>query len=117
VRTISAAAASGNHVVHAILPPKLAPLLRERPDITLEFGARYMLRDSMADRFDAGARPGNTIAREMVARPRPGAAHVGAGRLVRVLRDWCPPFAGCNPYPTRPPPSPAVARVVEALRC
>ena len=55
MRTISAAAASGNHVVHAILPPKLAPLLRERPDITLEFGARYMLRDSMADRFDAGA--------------------------------------------------------------
>ena len=43
--------------------------------------------------------------------------HVEAGRLVRVLQDWCPPFAGYHLYyPSRRQPSPAFARVVEALR-
>lgn len=43
--------------------------------------------------------------------------HVHAGRLVRVLEDWCPPFPGYHLYyPSRRQPSPAFALVVEALR-
>ncbi|TNC49570.1 LysR family transcriptional regulator [Rubellimicrobium rubrum] len=39
------------------------------------------------------------------------------GRLVRVLEDWCPPFAGYHLYyPSRRQPTPAFALLVEALR-
>jgi DNA-binding transcriptional LysR family regulator len=42
---------------------------------------------------------------------------VAAGRLVRVLADWCAPFAGYHLYyPSRRHTSPAFALFVEALR-
>ncbi|WP_104656865.1 LysR family transcriptional regulator [Ralstonia insidiosa] len=44
-------------------------------------------------------------------------SHVSAGRLVRVLEDWCPKFAGYHLYyPSRRQPSPAFSLVVDALR-
>ena len=44
-------------------------------------------------------------------------ADVAAGRLVRVLEDWCPPFSGYHLYyPSRRQPSAAFALLVEALR-
>lgn len=43
--------------------------------------------------------------------------HIEEGRLVRVLEDWCPPFAGYRLYyPSRRQLSPAFKLVVEALR-
>jgi DNA-binding transcriptional LysR family regulator len=43
--------------------------------------------------------------------------HIEAGRLVRVLQDWCPKFAGYHLYyPSRRQPSPAFKLVVNALR-
>ncbi|GKS77487.1 LysR family transcriptional regulator [Acidovorax sp. SUPP950] len=43
--------------------------------------------------------------------------HIAAGRLVRVLEDWCPPFAGYHLYyPSRRQPSPAFSLVLQALR-
>jgi DNA-binding transcriptional LysR family regulator len=43
--------------------------------------------------------------------------HVHAGRLVRVLEEWCPPFPGYHLYyPSRRQPSPAFALLVDALR-
>ncbi|PWK92896.1 LysR family transcriptional regulator [Fulvimonas soli] len=45
------------------------------------------------------------------------APHIGEGRLVRVLEDWCPPFSGYHLYyPSRRQPSPAFTLVVDALR-
>jgi DNA-binding transcriptional LysR family regulator len=45
------------------------------------------------------------------------AAHLAAGRLVRVLDDWCQPFSGYHLYyPSRRQPSAAFALLVEALR-
>ena len=45
------------------------------------------------------------------------APHLEEGRLVRVLDDWCAPFAGYYLYyPSRRQPSPAFALVLEALR-
>lgn len=39
------------------------------------------------------------------------------GSLVRVLSDWCPPFAGYHLYyPSRRQPSAAFSLLVEALR-
>jgi len=45
------------------------------------------------------------------------APHIEAGRLVRVLEDWCPPFGGYHLYyPSRRQPSPAFSLVLQALR-
>ena len=44
-------------------------------------------------------------------------AYLDDGRLVRVLADWCPPFAGYHLYyPTRRQQTPAFALLVDALR-
>lgn len=44
-------------------------------------------------------------------------ADLDAGRLVRVLADWCAPFSGYHLYyPSRRQPTPAFALIVEALR-
>ena len=194
----------GDNVLHTVLLPKLTPLLREYPEIKLEFDVNYSFRDIVADRFDAGVRMGNTIDNDMIAVPigpplqmavvaSPGyfavhpipktpadltkhacinqrmptsgglyvwdfekrgrkvnvrvdgplifntappqvdaslaglgisllpedelMAHVDAGRLVRVLQDWCPKFAGYHLYyPSKRQPSPAFSLVVKALR-
>jgi DNA-binding transcriptional LysR family regulator len=43
--------------------------------------------------------------------------HVAEGRLVRVLEDWCPSFPGYHLYyPSRRQSSPALAKVIDALR-
>lgn len=194
----------GDNVLHSILLPKLTPLLREYPDIKLEFDVNYGFRDIVADRFDAGVRLGNTIDKDMIAvpigpplrlavvaspayfaahpiprtpndltahccinqrmatsgglyvwdferrgrrvnvrvdgqlifntaQPQVDAAlaglgitllpedeltqHIEAGRLVRVLEDWCPKFEGYHLYyPSRRQPSPAFSLVVQTLR-
>ena len=42
---------------------------------------------------------------------------VASGRLVRVLEDWCPPFAGYHLYyPSRRQPTPAFALLLDLLR-
>jgi DNA-binding transcriptional LysR family regulator len=43
--------------------------------------------------------------------------YVAAGRLIRVLADWCPPFSGYHLYyPSRRQPTSAFGVVVDALR-
>jgi len=43
--------------------------------------------------------------------------HIDAGRLVRVLADWCPFYPGYHLYyPSRRQPTPAFTLLVEALR-
>ena len=194
----------GDHIVRTTLLPKIAPLLKEFPDIKVEFDVSYGFRDIVADRFDAGVRLGDTIDKDMIALPigpklrmaavaspayfannpmpktprdlvahrcinlrfpthgglyvwefeRQGeqlnvrvdgqvvlnstphivlaaleglgiaflpeeefAPHLEAGRLVRVLHDWCAPFDGYYLYyPSRRQPSPAFSRVVDVLR-
>ncbi|WP_231337602.1 LysR substrate-binding domain-containing protein [Paraburkholderia sprentiae] len=45
------------------------------------------------------------------------APHVETGRLVRILDDWCPPFAGFFLYyPSRKQVSPVLAALVKRLR-
>jgi DNA-binding transcriptional LysR family regulator len=44
-------------------------------------------------------------------------AHIRAGRLVRVLGDWCEPFSGYHLYyPSRRHASPAFVQLINALR-
>jgi DNA-binding transcriptional LysR family regulator len=193
-----------DHAASTILWPKLSKLLPEYPDIRLEIDIGYGLIDIVAERFDAGVRIGDQIAKDMVAvrispdfkmavaaspayfvnRPKPltpqdltshncgnlrMATHGGlyaweflqdgrilnvqvpgqivfntstqllnaalegyaltyapedviqpyveAGRLVRVLDEWCPTFPGYHLYyPSRRQSLPAFALVVEALK-
>jgi DNA-binding transcriptional LysR family regulator len=43
--------------------------------------------------------------------------HMADGRLMRVLDDWCAPFAGYHIYyPSRRQSSPAFSLIVDALR-
>ncbi|WP_033465150.1 LysR family transcriptional regulator [Bordetella bronchiseptica] len=59
----------GDHILRATILPRLTPLVREYPDIKLEFDVNYGFRDIVADRFDAGVRLGDTIDKDMIAVP------------------------------------------------
>jgi len=194
----------GDHVLRDTILPRLLPLLREYPDVNVEFDISYGFRDIVADRFDAGVRLGESIDKDMIATPigpplrmaavaapayfeshpvprkpqdllahqcinlrlptygglyaweferrgRPVnvhvegqltfnttppmiiaalaglglaflpeeevSSHLKAGKLVRVLEDWCPVFPGYYLYyPSRRQPSPAFSLVLQALR-
>lgn len=56
-----------DHPAKTILWPKLAPLLREYPDINLEINIEYGLINIVTERFDAGVRNGSQIANDMIA--------------------------------------------------
>jgi DNA-binding transcriptional LysR family regulator len=195
---------TSEHAAHRVLWPVLKPLLHSYPDLNVELAIDSGLTDIVTERFDAGVRLGESIAKDMVAvrigpelrmavvgapsyfadhaRPRgpqdlaehrcinlrlPTAGglyawelekgarelrvrvdgqlvfnnpqmvvraatdglglgcvledlvadQIADGSLVRVLADWCPPFAGYHLYyPSRRQPSAAFALVVEALR-
>ena len=55
------------YAADAILLPKLAKLLREYPDIKVEIVIDYGLADIVAQRYDAGVRSGEQVAKDMIA--------------------------------------------------
>ena len=55
------------NVADTILLPKLAKLLREFPDIKVEIIINYGLTDIVAERYDAGVRSGEQVAKDMIA--------------------------------------------------
>ena len=58
---------AGLHVTETILWPKLQPLLRKYPEIHVEIIVDYGLANIVADRFDAGVRLGEQVAKDMIA--------------------------------------------------
>lgn len=195
---------SAEHAARNFLWPRLCKALRDYPDIHVELNVDYTRTDIISQRYDAGVRLGDQVARDMIAvrisadqriavvataqyfsqRPLPrtpqelqqhncinlrlpthggllpwdfnkdgqevvlrvsgqwvfntssaiveaalagcGVAfvpenmvldHIAAGRLVRVLDDWCAPYPGYYLYyPSRRQSSRAFALVVDALR-
>ncbi|MCC6211559.1 MAG: LysR family transcriptional regulator [Burkholderiales bacterium] len=195
---------AGEHAAYMVLAPALEAFLPRYPDIKVEVHVDYGFVDVVAERFDAGVRTGEAVAKDMVAvrigpqmrstvvgspayfekHPMPrkpqdltqhncinlrlpthgglyawefekgkrevnvrvdgqltvntmrqrlegalaglGLAYmvddvvqpyVTAGRLVRVLEDWCAPYPGYHLYyPSRRQSSPAFSLLVEALR-
>jgi DNA-binding transcriptional LysR family regulator len=55
------------NATETVLLPKLAPLLREYADIKVEIIIDYGLADIVAQRFDAGVRSGEQVAKDMIA--------------------------------------------------
>ncbi|MGH7016713.1 MAG: LysR substrate-binding domain-containing protein, partial [Caulobacteraceae bacterium] len=80
--------------------------LRVRVDGPLAFNSGTLIIEAALDGFGIGYVT-NDHAEQSIA----------DGRLVSVLEDWSPPFAGYHLYyPSRRQLSPAFALVVEALR-
>jgi len=65
---------TGEHAANSVLWPRLRPFLARYPDIRLELSIDNGLVDIVEQRFDAGVRLGEQIARDMVA--------------VRIGPDW-----------------------------
>jgi DNA-binding transcriptional LysR family regulator len=58
---------AGEHAAQAILWPALAKLLPNYPDIRVELIIDYGLTDIVAQRYDAGVRLGEQVAKDMIA--------------------------------------------------
>jgi DNA-binding transcriptional LysR family regulator len=58
---------TGGHAADTILWPALAPLLSHYPDIKVEIAIDHRLTDIVAERYDAGVRLGEQVARDMIA--------------------------------------------------
>ncbi len=56
-----------DHAARAVLLPALARLLPGHPDIKVEIVIDYGLTDIVAERFDAGVRTGELVAKDMIA--------------------------------------------------
>lgn len=82
------------HVAETILWPKLAPVLRQFPDIKLELYIEHSFTNIAAERFDAGVRLGESLEKDMVA------IRIGPdGRLVAVA---APAYFEQHPIPATP---------------
>ncbi|MFC0225526.1 LysR family transcriptional regulator [Serratia aquatilis] len=84
----------GPNVLHSLLLPKLSSLLRDYPDIKLEFDANHGFRNIVADRFDAGVRLGDTIDKDMIAVP--------IGPPLRMAAVASPDYFTRHPQPQTP---------------
>jgi DNA-binding transcriptional LysR family regulator len=78
----------------AVLLPKLAKLLREYPDIKVEIISDYGLTDIVTERFDAGVRDGEQVAKDMIA--------VRIGPAARMAVVGAPSYFRNRSEPKRP---------------
>ncbi|WP_027035320.1 LysR family transcriptional regulator [Mesorhizobium ciceri] len=82
---------AGEHAADAVLWPALAKFLPDYPDIRVEIIVDYGLIDIVAERYDAGVRLGEQVARDMIA--------------VRIAPDMRMAVVGSPAYfATRPKP-------------
>lgn len=82
------------YAANAILLPKLAKLLRDYPDIKVEITADYGLTDIVAQRYDAGVRSGEQVAKDMIAVP--------IAPSMRMAVVGAPSYFRKRPKPKRP---------------
>ena len=80
--------------IDTILLPKLAPLLRNYPDIRVEMIVDYGLTDIVAQQYDAGVRSGEQVAKDMIA--------VRIGPDMRMAVVGAPSYFKSHPAPKRP---------------
>src|SRR5690242_20069213 len=83
-----------DYAADTILWPKLAKFLREYPDIKVEIIIDYGLTDIVAQRYDAGVRSGEQVAKGMIA--------VRIGPDMRMAVVGAPTYFRRHPEPKRP---------------
>ena len=82
------------YAIDSLLIPKLAKLLREYPDIKVEMIVDYGLTDIVVERYDAGVRSGEQVAKDMIA--------VRIGPNMRMAVVGAPSYFRTRPEPKRP---------------
>ncbi|WP_342364104.1 LysR family transcriptional regulator [Terrarubrum flagellatum] len=83
-----------DYAAEAILWPAIGKLLPDYPDIKVEIIVDYGLTDIVSERFDAGVRPGGTVARDMIAVP--------IGPSMRMGVAGSPAYFSKRPKPKAP---------------
>jgi DNA-binding transcriptional LysR family regulator len=79
------------HSLRTAIWPRLGPFLKRYPDINVEVTTESALTDIVAERYDAGVRLGESIAKDMIA--------------VRIGPDWSMAVVGSPDYfASHPPP-------------
>jgi DNA-binding transcriptional LysR family regulator len=82
------------HAIESLLVPKLTKLLRAYPDIKVEMIVDYGLTDIVAERYDAGVRSGEQVAKDMIA--------VRIGSDLRMAVVGAPSYFRARPEPKKP---------------
>jgi len=85
---------TGEHAAETLLWPALAKLALKYPDINVELIVDYGLTDIVADRYDAGVRLGERVAKDMIA--------VRIGPDLRMAVVAAPSYFAQRPRPKRP---------------
>jgi len=85
---------AGEHAAEAILWPALSRLLPRYPDIKVELIIDYGLTDIVAERYDAGVRLGEQVAKDMIA--------VRVGPDFRMAVVGAPSYFASRPKPKVP---------------
>jgi DNA-binding transcriptional LysR family regulator len=85
---------SSDHAAQSILWPAIDKLARDYPDITVEISVDSALTDIVNDRFDAGIRLGEQVARDMIA--------VKIGPRLRMAAVASPAYFAAHGIPQTP---------------
>lgn len=85
---------AGEHSAETVLWPAIARLLPDYPDIRVEIIVNYGLTDIVAERYDAGVRLGEQVARDMIA--------VRIGPDMRMAVVGAPAYFAKRPKPRAP---------------
>lgn len=85
---------AGEHAAHNVLWPALAKFMPRYPDVKVEVSVDSELTDIVAERFDAGVRIGEQVARDMIA--------VRIGPDMRLVVVGAPAYFAQRSPPRRP---------------
>lgn len=85
---------ASEYAAERLLWPKLAPVLRRYPDISLEISVDQGFRDIAAEGFDAGVRLGESVEKDMIA--------IRISPDTRMVAVAAPEYFSTNPPPLTP---------------
>jgi DNA-binding transcriptional LysR family regulator len=85
---------ANDHAADSILWPAISRLLPAYPDVKVEVDVDYGLTDIVAERYDAGIRLGDQVAKDMIA--------VRIGPDLRLAIVGSPSYFAAHPKPTSP---------------
>jgi len=85
---------AGEHAAISVLAPALDKFLPDNPDVKVEITVDYSLTDIVAERYDAGVRLGEQVAKDMIA--------IRIGPEMRMAVVGSPSYFRQNPWPEKP---------------